>query len=96
VVSESEIDANDLAVMPDPYEIISIAATQAPDGSSGANWFRYEINQGGNRIVGYRAGAPGAIREDVELIVTRLNLRRQIRRGRVHVVLQSKPAAGAG
>jgi len=75
---------------PDPYELVSIRAVSAPVGMPGADWYRYEISQGENRIVGYRAGAVGLVREAVENIVIRLNLRRATRRGRVHVVLDSK------
>lgn len=76
--------------LPDPFEIVSIRAVAAPPGAVGADWHRYEISQGKNRIVGYRAGAGATVREAVELIVVGLNLRRTHRRGRVHVVLGSK------
>ena len=79
--------------LPDPFEIVSIRAVAAPPGTAGANWHRYEICQGDNRIVGYRAGANATVREAVELIVVGLNLRRTQRRGRVHVVLGSKASS---
>jgi len=75
--------------LPDPFEVVSIRAVPAPAGTSGANWHRYEISQGKNRIVGYRAGAADSVREEVELIVVGLNTRRTTRRGRVHVILNS-------
>lgn len=80
--------------LPDPFEVMSIRAVAAPPGTTGANWHRYEISQGDNRIVGYRAGATGMVREAVQLIVLRLNMRRMHRRGRVHMVLDSKPRRG--
>jgi hypothetical protein len=94
VVEAARNVSNDEPVLPDPYKIISISAIATPKGMSGTNWYRYEIGQGLNRIVGYRTGAAVNVREAVELIVTGLNLRRKIRRGRVHVVLQSKASAG--
>ena len=78
------------AELPDPFQIVSICAVKAPPGAAGANWHRYEISQGANRIVGYRAGAAETVREAVELIVINLNMRRTPRRGRVHVVLNPK------
>jgi hypothetical protein len=80
--------------LPDPYEIVSICSVSAPSGMPGADWHRYEISQGRNTIVGYRAGAADIVREAVELIVLGLNMRRTNRRGRVHVVLQSRAKRG--
>lgn len=71
----------------DPFEIVSVAAATAPSGTSGGNWVRYEIRQGPNRIVGFRAGNKDRVTEHVRLMVLRLNERRRHRRGRVHVVL---------
>jgi hypothetical protein len=85
--------ANDEATLPDPYEIVSINSVAAPSGMHEGNWHRYEICQGHNRIVGYRAGDALVVRETVESIVIALNLRRRTRRGRVQVVLQK---AGPG
>ena len=75
--------------LPNPYEIVSIRSVNAPKGSAGADWHRYEICQGGNQIVGYRAGGIESVTQAVEQIVFRLNERRKMKRGRVHVVLQS-------
>jgi hypothetical protein len=76
--------------LPDPFEIVSIRAVEAPPGTGGSDWYRYEISQGENRIVGYRMGAARRVREAVELIVVGLNMRRTHRRGRVHVILNPK------
>lgn len=78
--------------LPDPYKIVSIRAVPAPTGTAGTSWHRYEISQGGNKIVGYRAGGIENVTLAVEAIVVRLNERRQHRRGRVHVVLQPRAA----
>ena len=94
MVGDARLPAATELKLPDPYEIVSIRAVAAPSGASGANWHRYEISQGVNRIVGYRAGAAGIVREAVELIVVRLNTRRLSRRGRVHVVLHSRASRG--
>jgi predicted Zn-dependent protease len=90
MVEDAPAESVDELVLPDPFEIISIRSVAAPNGMPAADWHRYEISQGHNRIVGYRAGAADTVREAVELIVLRLNMRRRHRRGRVHVVLQSK------
>lgn len=80
--------------LPDPFKIVSIHSVGTPNGASGSDWYRYEICQGINSIVGYRAGSSSSVREAVELIVLGLNQRRHNRRGRVHVVLQSKAKTG--
>ena len=92
------VDDSDTAVgesdLPDPFEIVSIDSIAAPSGASGSDWYRYEICQGINSIVGYRAGSSTSVRKAVEQIVQDLNRRRHSKRGRVHVVLQSKAKAG--
>ena len=90
MVTNADVPTSDGPKLPDPFRIVSIHAVTAPPGAAGANWHRYEISQGDNRIVGYRAGAGASVREAVELIVVGLNLRRTHKRGRVHVVLGSK------
>ena len=90
MVAEADLPQTEAQELPDPFEIVSIQAVAAPIGMPGTDWHRYEISQGDNRIVGYRAGAPNVVQEAVELIVVRLNARRTMQRGRVHVVLQSK------
>jgi hypothetical protein len=90
MVSNATIAPAEAPNLPDPFEIVSIRAVAAPTGAAGADWYRYEIGQGDNRIVGYRTGAARTVREAVELIVAGLNLRRTCRRGRVHVILNSR------
>ncbi|HUF72477.1 MAG TPA: hypothetical protein VMR74_06225 [Gammaproteobacteria bacterium] len=82
-------------VLPNPFEIVSIRSVAAPGGAVGNDWYRYEICQGDNTIVGYRAGGLDKVTDAVELIVIRLNERRLQKRGRVHVVL-GKAAGPAG
>ena len=94
MVSSADIVLAEQPDLPDPFEIVSIRAVAAPPGTAGANWHRYEISQGDNRIVGYRTGAAGMVREAIELIVVGLNMRRTHRRGRVHVVLGAKARRG--
>lgn len=90
MVADAGTSPAEVPEFPDPYELVSIQAVSAPVGIAGADWYRYEISQGKNRIVGYRTGASDLVREAVEDIVVRLNLRRTIKRGRVHVILGSK------
>ncbi len=74
--------------------MVSVAAANAPGGTIGGSWFRYEISQGPNRIVGFRTGNEVGVTEHVRLMVVRLNERRRHRRGRVHVVLDGAKRAG--
>jgi hypothetical protein len=77
-------------VLSNPYELVSVQATPAPSGAAGV-WHRYEIKQGVNRIVGIRHGGFASVTSAAEAIVIQLNERRIHQRGRVHLVLQSKP-----
>jgi len=88
-------DVESVAGLADPFQMVSVAATMAPSGANGSNWFRYEITQGPNRIVGFRAGNQDGVTEHVRLMVLHLNERRWHRRGRVHVVLDGALRAGA-
>jgi hypothetical protein len=90
VVIEDPVPSGDDPLIPDPYEIVSIRSVTAPAGTIGSDWQRYEICQGLNTIVGFRAGGVDSVRIAVEVIVLRLNERRNHRRGRVHVVLGSQ------
>jgi hypothetical protein len=77
----------------DPFEVVSIRSVDTPKGLTGADWHRYEICQGHNQIVGFRAGDIANVTLAVEDIVDRLNHRRLVKRGRTHVVLGPKSAA---
>ncbi len=76
--------------MGNPYEIVSIRRAEPPSGTEGSVWHRYEIAQGTNTINGCRQGNLKTVTEAVEEIVTQLNERRLLRRGRVHLVMTSK------
>lgn len=78
-----------------PYELVSVRAVPAPEGTVGKLWHRYEIAQGGNRIVGYRQGVLATVKTDLEQLVVQLNERRLHHRGRVHVALSPKSSASA-
>jgi hypothetical protein len=66
-----------------------VQTVPAPSGAAGV-WHRYEIEQGANRIVGYRLGGRDSVTMAAEAIVVQLNQRRLHQRGRVHLALQSK------
>ena len=70
----------------DPYEIMSIKPSEPPSGFDGSNWFKYEIAQGGNVILGYRAGNKQSVTTAVKTIVVQLNERRLGKRGRVQFI----------
>lgn len=70
----------------DPYEITSIKPSDPPSGFDGANWYKYEIAQGANVILGYRAGNRTSVTHAIEAIVVQLNERRLGKRGRVQFI----------
>jgi hypothetical protein len=73
-----------------PFEMASLKKTKAPAGTEGGNWYKYVINQGTNRIVGYRQGSLASVTEAVEDIVVNLNQRRSGKPGRVHLTRPSR------
>ncbi len=70
----------------DPYEIMSIKSSEPPSGFDGSNWYKYEIAQGGNVILGYRSGNRQSVTHAIEAIVVQLNERRLGKRGRVQFI----------
>ncbi len=58
------------------FKMVSVQATDPPDSAQGADWFRYVIGQGSNRIVGYRQGSSATVMLEVEQMVVQLNERR--------------------
>jgi len=73
-----------------PYELRAVRKTEAPTGSHGDNWIKYEITQGTNVITGYRQGSVTAIKRVAEEIVVGLNERRSPNRGRVQLTQLKK------
>lgn len=71
------------------YEVTSVEPTDPPGDMVGTGWHRYIIEQGKNRICGYKQGNIHAVRRAVEEIVVRLNERRYGRSGRVHLTMSS-------
>lgn len=78
-----------------PFKVSSITRADAPEGAISANWYRYEIAQGANEIVGHREGSLQAVTQAVADIVTRLNERRLGKTGRVHLTPGPKKGRGA-
>jgi hypothetical protein len=78
-----------------PFKVSSITRADAPAGAASASWFRYEITQGANAIVGQREGSLEAVSRAVAEIVTRLNERRLGKAGRVHLTPGPKKGRGA-
>jgi hypothetical protein len=68
-----------------PFQVSSITRADAPEGAVSADWYRYEIAQGPNAIVGHREGSLSAVTQAVADIVIRLNERRLGKAGRVHL-----------
>jgi hypothetical protein len=74
----------------EPYELKTVKKSDAPSGSAGNNWIKYEITQGTNVITGYRQGSVTAIKRVAEEIVVGLNERRSPNRGRVQLTQLKK------
>ncbi|MDH3976949.1 MAG: hypothetical protein OEU86_00420 [Gammaproteobacteria bacterium] len=72
------------------YELEDIEKAKAPSGLDGADWFRYTIVQGQNRITGYRQGSQRTVTKAVKDIVVELNERRGGKKGRVHLTSSRK------
>lgn len=62
------------------YELVSIDESKPPMGGDEDHWFRYEISQGDNLIVGYRRGSLRTVKRDVKTIIVGLNERRSGKR----------------
>ena len=75
---------------PEDYAIVSIEPTDPPGGFVGTDWQCYIIQQGENRIRGYRQGNIKTVTRAVEEIVVRLNERRYGKTGRVHLTMTSQ------
>jgi len=67
------------------YETISVESTDTPPNLDGANWYRYTIGQGTNRIFGLRQGDLPTITKSLEDLVLRLNDSRIGKTGRVQL-----------
>jgi hypothetical protein len=79
----------------EPYALKGVKKSDAPSGSQGENWIKYEITQGSNVITGYRQGSVTAIKRVAEEIVVGLNERRSPKRGRVQLTQLKKTAKTA-
>lgn len=77
-----------------PFKVSSITRADAPAGAVSASWYRYEIAQGANAIVGHREGSLEAVTGAVDDIVARLNERRLGKTGRVHLTPGPKKGRG--
>ena len=68
------------------FVLRSLERAADPEGTDARDWFRYQIVQGTNVVSGHRRGNVGDVRAYVEGIVTALNDRRALKRGRVNLV----------
>jgi len=74
----------------DPFVLVSLSKSKAPDGASGRDWYAYVIAQGRNTIEGRRQGSRSSVTEAVEVIVEQLNERRAGKAGRTHLTTVSR------
>lgn len=82
--------SSDASGLDDPYVVVSVRRSDTPPGAEGAEWHRYEIVQGKNKIKGYRQGTREDVTEAVSEIAARLNERRAGKRGRVKLTAPQK------
>jgi hypothetical protein len=75
----------------EPFELVSVQKTSAPQGSEGSDWFSYIISQGTNKITGYRQGNLTVVKESLQELIVGLNERRSPKRGRVQLTQTKKP-----
>lgn len=82
---------------PDPgdFVFLSIVKVDAPAGCTGVNWLHYRIGQGPNVIDGYRRGTFDSVSEHVDTVVSALNERRTVKRGRVDLTVPSRGRTAA-
>lgn len=80
----------------EPFELVSVQKTLAPQGSDGNDWFSYRISQGTNMITGYRQGSLTVVKESLAELIVGLNERRSPKRGRVQLTQSKKPKAAVG
>ncbi len=71
------------------FAIVSVEPVDPPKDLTGTGWHCYVIEQGDNRIEGYKQGKTRAVRRAVEEIVAALNQRRHGKFGRVHLTMSS-------
>ncbi|MFV1983135.1 MAG: hypothetical protein ACC657_06295, partial [Thiohalomonadales bacterium] len=57
------------------YVLISIEATEAPEGLPGTNWHEYIIERGNSQIVGKKPGSLKQVTEHAKAMITDLNER---------------------
>ena len=76
---------------------MSVEPTDPPEDMTGTGWHCYIIEQGRNRIRGYKPGSLASVTGSVQELVARLNDRRNGKRGRAQLTLAParKKAKGA-
>jgi hypothetical protein len=76
----------------EPFELVSVEKSDPPEGAQGTDWVLYTIEQGRNKISGYRRGSLASARKAAKEIVAGLNERRSPKRGRVQLTQTRKSA----
>jgi len=76
------------------YVLISVEATEAPEGLPGTNWHEYIIERGNSQIVGKKPGSLKQVTEHAKDMITDLNERSGIPSSSTYASRQiSKPKA---
>jgi len=71
------------AVSPEKsYQVVTVEKSDAPEGASGGNWYRYVIELEGQSIVGNRRGTQKQVTEYAKECAE--NLSNRFSRGRTH------------
>jgi hypothetical protein len=74
-----------------PFKLVAVLKAEAPAGTDGSDWHRYEITQGDNTIVGYRQGSRRNVKLAIEEMVVHLNERRVGNLGRTFLMAPGTP-----
>lgn len=69
----------------EPFKVVEVCKTEAPDGDSKGNWYRYVISQGSEPLIGVRKGSKKSVVEAANRVVMCMNQRRLGKMGRVHL-----------
>jgi hypothetical protein len=75
-----------------PFKIIELTKTDAPDAEDTREWHRYVISQGDKPIVGLRQGSKRSVKMAIDEVVLRMNERRLGKTGRPSAARKTEPA----
>lgn len=78
-----------------PFKVIELSKTDAPESDDEREWYRYVISQGDKPIVGLRQGSKRSVKAAIDEVVLRMNERRMGKTGRPSAARKTETAADA-